>query len=846
MQGLGLVTITLANSVTLITAMSMSTICRNGQIKGGGIYFMISRTLEPTAGATIGLLHTIALCIICAMNIIDFCESILDKMNFHFNGTQITGDPGNDKRIIGICALVILAAIVMKGMGWLAQYTFLVILLAAQINYITGVVIGPTSDQARSKGFVGFTWELFERNAGPDYRPFDGMEQNFFTVFASFFPLVTGFLAGSNVTGDLKDPTNALPTGTLLSIITSYVSYVIHALLCAGSYVRHASGNVTAYQEYAMEKNYIKIWENPVLNCVKDCDFGIQNDLEAMKLGSSFEPLVYFGGFAAALSSATACMIGAPRMLQAIAKDKIFPGLGIFASGYGPRNNPLNAYALTLALSACCILIVNLNIIVNYLTNFYLIAFGVMNFAAFHANSSNAPGWRPAFKFNNRWISLLGIVLCSAGMFMFTWQAALITSAAVVILYLYVLHRKPEANWGSSADAQVYTNILKLLGELQLTMDHVKTYRPQLLVLAGAPFQRPPLIDFANLICKDISIMVVGQVVKSDTPMSPHERNRLIVQGNSCLRLQGVRGFLSILDDKSLKNGARSLMLCSGIGKVRPDIILVGYKQDWSTCSEEALEEYFKVVEEAFDMNMAVGILRCPGGLDFSEVILPPMEELEEAAVDNKDAADKKKNDNSKKKHGQMIYRARSGGALPKVIIDYITRFQQKQKSGHIDVWWLYDDGGLTLLLPHIISQRNQFVNCTIRIFFNARSQGNLEFEQRSMVSLLRRFRINFSDVIVINTREKARTSTVKEFEKSISHLDLMANIEGTNPYMRLRELLLENSADSKLIFITLPNPRREATCPHLYMSWLELLTKDLPPCLLIRGNQTSVLTFNS
>ncbi|CAG0911054.1 unnamed protein product, partial [Cyprideis torosa] len=219
-------------------------------------------------------------------------------------------------------------------------------------------------------------------------------------------------------------------------------------------------------------------------------------------------------------------------------------------------------------------------------------------------------------------------------------------------------------------------------------------------------------------------------------------------------------------------------MLCSGVGKVRPNIILLGYKQDWSTCPKEALEEYFKVVEEAFDLYMGVGILRCPGGMDFSTVLLPPKEDWEEAVVvEEKDEVDdnkkkKKKSQKSKKEDGQ-IYRARGGGALPKAVIDNITRFQQKQKSGYIDVWWLYDDGGLTILLPHIISQRSQFANCTIRIFCLARSRGDLEFEQRSMVSLLRRFRIDFSDVIVINTQEKAKTSTVQEFERSISHLDL-------------------------------------------------------------------------
>ena len=132
----GLLLMSIANVVTFLTALSMSAVCTNGQIKGGGVYYMISRSLGPEFGGAIGLMFTFANSIAVAMYVIGFCESLLDMLNEVYGG-EFEGivDAGvNDVRIIGCGTLFILLIIAIVGMEWITrvQAVLLVLLICSQ------------------------------------------------------------------------------------------------------------------------------------------------------------------------------------------------------------------------------------------------------------------------------------------------------------------------------------------------------------------------------------------------------------------------------------------------------------------------------------------------------------------------------------------------------------------------------------------------------------------------------------------------------------------------------------------------------------------------------------------
>ena len=89
-----------------------------------------------------------------------------------------------------------------------------------------------------SEGHFNLNTELLNENLFDDYS--EG--ENFFTVFSIFFPAATGILAGSNISGDLKDPSVAIPKGTFSAIALTSVSYMILAVLLGAHSTRVASG----------------------------------------------------------------------------------------------------------------------------------------------------------------------------------------------------------------------------------------------------------------------------------------------------------------------------------------------------------------------------------------------------------------------------------------------------------------------------------------------------------------------------------------------------------------------------------------------------------------------------
>ncbi|KAF7212413.1 solute carrier family 12 member 1 [Nothobranchius furzeri] len=885
--GLGIVVIALSCVVTTITGLSMSAICTNGVVRGGGAYYLISRSLGPEFGGSIGLIFAFANAVAVAMYVVGFAETVVDLLKEH---ASLMVDEINDIRIVGCITVVLLLGISVAGMEWeaKAQIVLLVILLVAIVNVFVGTVIPATVDK-KSKGFFGYTSTVFQENFTPAFR--DG--ETFFSVFAIFFPAATGILAGANISGDLRDPQAAIPKGTLLAIFITGVTYLAVALCVAATVVRDATGNATdlVIPGVACNNSAVAACElgyNFSSCAVDTCKFGLMNNFQVMTMVSGFGPLIIAGTFSATLSSALASLVSAPKVFQALCKDNIYKALHFFAKGHGKNNEPIRGYVLTFIISVAFILIGNLNTIAPIISNFFLASYALINFSCFHASYAKSPGWRPAYKYYNMWLSLLGALLCCVVMFVINWWAALLTYGIEILLYIYVTVKKPDVNWGSSTQAVTFVSAVSNALSLAGVEDHVKNFRPQILVLTGSARTRPALLDLAHSFTKNYGLCLTCEVFVGPRSEIYQEMNAGMEKNQQWLNKTKRKAFYAGVACDNFREGTESLLLASGLGRMRPNTLMIGFKNNWRTAGRDAVQSYVGVLHDALDFEYGTVILRINQGLDVSHLVAEEEEMLK--AAREQEALDNQMMTNGGKAKGlfrksrnssQQVLTTRVSvcGPTPaqvakmnEKLMEASGQFKKKQPKGTIDVWWLFDDGGLTLLLPYILTTRKKWKDSKLRIFI-AGQPGRSDLDKEEMKSLLKKFRIKCSDINVIDDIHiKPRSDSLKNLDDmikpfclhegskdmiqadvmqkehpwKITDAELSSFEEKTHLQVRLNELLQENSKSANLIVVSMPIARKESVSDFLYMAWLDILTKNLPPTLLIRGNHKSVLTFYS
>jgi len=546
----------LAKVITTLTALSLSAIATNTRVQGGGAYFLISRSLGVEFGGSIGLVFFIAQAASVAMYVIGFTEALLAVV------------PGANFQLIATAVNVVVFLCVFAGAGWAIkmQYGILALLVLSLISFFVGAGSAASG-------------ETLAANFHPDY----AIGNSFFVMFALFFPAATGIMAGANMSGDLKSPGKAIPRGTLLAIGVTALVYIGMAVLLGASADHHS-----------LATNHF---------VVRD---------------SSWIPiLITLGVFAATLSSALGSMMGAPRILQALARDQVFRRLHFFSVGSGKDDEPRRAILLTVLIAQAGILLGDLNAIAPVITMFFLITYGYLNLATFYESVTKNPSYRPKFKYSHWSTALLGTVGCGAVMVLISPLWAFVSILAMLLLHRYIGRREIEAAWGDVQGGATFERARKNLLRLEEDAYHPKNWRPTILALSGRAWTRVQLAVYGHWLTGGRGILTLAQVITGTTGSHLERREKQEKSLRKFIREQELSAFPAALVAPNLELGIEALVQCYGIGAFRPNVVLFG----WS--SRGRAIELCNVLRTVAGLKRSIVLVRAPAD-NGRDAWLPP------------------------------------------------------------------------------------------------------------------------------------------------------------------------------------------------------------------------------
>ena len=641
--GRALMMIGLANAISVLTSISLAAIATNLRVKGGGDYYLISRTLGVEFGGAIGIVLFLAQAVSIAFYCMGFGEAMAEILS---------GVPWVSTRLIAGIAVSLLFVLAWLGADWATrfQYGVMILIFAALASFFWG-------------GLSLWDSAVFSQSWS---RPSSGLP--FWTLFAIFFPAVTGFTQGVSMSGDLKDPGKSLPIGTFMAVGISILVYFGAAMVFAGALPQDV----------------------------------LAGDYDAMGKAARFAFLIDAGVIAATLSSAMASFLGAPRILQSLSADRIFPFLLPFSKGAGPTNNPRRGVLLSAGIAFLTVALGNLNVIAPVVSMFFLISYGLLNYATFFEARSSSPSFRPRFRWFDPRLSLVGALACMGVMLAIDFTAGIVAMAVLFAIFQYLRRTAGPSRWADSRRSYDLQQVREHLLAASRETEHPRDWRPQMLVFSNDPERRKPLLSFASWIHGGSGLITAVRMLEGDVLRTARLREEADNELKKDISENLWPAFPLVVTGEDPQQTLPTLIQSFGVGPLKANMALF----NWSGSLRKGV---LGIRRSAYANNIKATFRL---GCNILLLVAPPEAW---AKLETVSAADRR-----------------------------------------IDVWWRDDSSGrLMLLLAYLMTRNPQWDEARIRLMAPASgSEKDIETLKENMGVMLDDIRIQAEPQVVMDPDE--------------------------------------------------------------------------------------------
>jgi amino acid transporter len=533
--------ILVAHIISITTGLSLSSIATDKKIRAGGIYYMLSRSLGLPMGGAIGATIFSATAISIAFYLVGFAESFL-AVDAVRNFLLLEQDLYSYKIIASAMLLfLVTVAFISTSLAIRVQYFVLTAIALSLVSFFAGVFMQPSVDSAS----IALT-------PSRDALPMD-------VIFAIFFPAVTGFTVGVAMSGDLKDPRRSIPAGTLWAIFAGLIIYLGLAITFAVFIDRET----------------------------------LLNDSSFMMRISLVPVLVLAGIWGATLSSALGGILGGPRIVQALARDKLAPG--IFGRGFGINNEPRIAIIFTFLIAQAAIMIGDLNTIARVVTMFFITAYAFINLA-FALESWASIDFRPSFKLP-RWVGWLGFTASFLVMIQIDLFAMVIAFGLIWATWFIMKRRQQELEPGDVWQS-VWANIVrKSVHNMYTKGIEERNWKPNIMLFSGNPDTRKQLIELGDALIADHGLLTIINLKKYQEGETAKARFQQIQDTDEHNTRPGV--FNRVYYCHDIYQGINNLAETYGFAGVEPNTILMG----WTRKMKEGVQ-FVQMIQHIIELDM--------------------------------------------------------------------------------------------------------------------------------------------------------------------------------------------------------------------------------------------------
>ena len=526
-----LLIVIIGHAITIPTCMAVAEIATNLKVEGGGAYYIISRSFGTTLGGAIGISLYFSQAISIAFYMIAFSEAFRPLYSWFYQATGL--EP--DIRIIGIPATAILLVIIFyRGANIGVNILWVVVgILAVSLGmFFLGKPISPTIEA-----------NILAKIENPD---------SFSKVFAIIFPAFTGMIAGIGLSGDLKNPRRAIPLGTLTATFAGMLIYFFVILKLGLS----ASPADLSSDQFIMSR--IALWG----------------------------PIIPIGLGAACLSSAIGSVLVAPRTLQALAKDKVFPTKKInqyFGAGKGKVNEPVNATLVTAVIALFFVSIGSIDFVAQIISMFFMVTYGTLCLISFLEHFAGNTSYRPTFR--SKWyLSFVGAAASLIMMYQMQPIYATLAIIAMAVIYWWLKRTHKEERDLTEVIQGVllqHTRHLHVLIQKKGAGHTLANWRPSFIAISSHSLTRLAPFDVLRWICYHYGFGSFVHFIKSALTNEAHrESKRMLERLVGQVQSSEAAIYVDTIISPSFKTAVAQIVQIPGISGLENNSILFEFFED--------------------------------------------------------------------------------------------------------------------------------------------------------------------------------------------------------------------------------------------------------------------------